>query len=238
MKTLIRTLFGEGEDAAAAYFSSLDLPAVPKQNAGPLQATGRPDAELGESTKAWASGTPNDAVEWLQLRYAQRVRARAVHVYQTQNPGAVTQVGVYAENGEQTSIVVSNAGESISAKGLFVTEIPLRQHVLTDRVRLTVDAPSVLGWNQIDAVALEDEAGVLHWAVDASASSSEYETHAPGIFDDPSEWGLVKLGETFARYDRYAEAVEVLSLALRLYPGSEEARRQLISARASLDLIR
>ena len=53
-----------------------------------------------------------------------------------------------------------------------VAEIPLSGDMETRRVRITFDSKRFPGWNEIDAVALEDASGNTYWAVRAIASST------------------------------------------------------------------
>ena len=63
----------------------------PKRDWGPEQATGAPDTpEPGDKTTAWASLTDDGQQEWLLLDCGEPVRANEIHVYESFNPGALS----------------------------------------------------------------------------------------------------------------------------------------------------
>lgn len=108
-----------------------------------------------------------------------------------------------------------------------VSEIPVEVDFTTQRVRIHLDSPRVYGWNEIDAVGLVDQDGLVHWAVHAEASTT-YATgparsdaallakaHQLGYVDDTHEGrkSLAASGHavSFERTGdgRYIEAVQI-----------------------------
>ncbi len=144
----------------------------PKQNWGPEQATGAPDTPAaGDQVTAWASATPDNQAEWLLLQYEKPVKAVAVHVYESYNPGALTKVAVFDGDGKE--ITVWEGSDPVDrSKPVGVSRIPIDVDFAVERVKLYLDSPIVGGWNEIDAVGLLDEKEETHWAVSAEASSS------------------------------------------------------------------
>ncbi len=139
---------------------------------GPEEATGEPNTHPpGDIPTAWASQTPDGQAEWLLLEYAKPVKAVAVHVYETYNPGALTRVCVFDDKGNEVE-VFKGKDPTGSDKEMGVSEIPVRIDFPIDRVKLYLDSPAVAGWNEIDAVGLVDSEGKKHWATSATASST------------------------------------------------------------------
>ena len=139
----------------------------------PEQATGAPDTwpRSGDLGTAWASRTPDGQREWLELTYDAPVKAAAVTIYETFNPGAVDRVTGYDANGKEVELW-AGADPTPVGKDKGISVIPIKADFEISRVRIYLDSPKVPGWNEIDAVGLLDEAGTTHWAKSATASSS------------------------------------------------------------------
>ena len=149
----------------------------PKRPWFPVQATGEPDTpSAGDQITAWASATTADQPEWLLLKYEKPIKAVAVHVYETYNPGALTKVTVFDADGKEVT-AWEGTDPTDRSKEMGVSKIPLDVDFPIAQVKLHLDSPAVQGWNEIDAVGLMDEKEEMHWAVDAEASS---------IFGDPA----------------------------------------------------
>ena len=73
---------------------------------GPEQATGAPDTwpNAGDLRTAWASKTPDDQQEWLELTYDAPIRPTAVLIYETFNPGAVNRITTYNAEGREFNL--------------------------------------------------------------------------------------------------------------------------------------
>jgi hypothetical protein len=139
---------------------------------GPEQATGPPDTgRAGDIATAWASRTPDAQPEWLTLTYDPPVRAGAVHVVETFNPGALRQVSGVTADGREL-LLWEGTDPTPAGRGMGTSVVPLSEPVTLRRVTLHLDSPGVPGWNEIDAVGLEDVQGQLHWATSAAASTT------------------------------------------------------------------
>ena len=158
-----------------------------KRNWSPEQATGPPDAYRirvgGDYPQAWASLTPDDQEEWLELTWDEPIEAVGVDVYQTFNPGALVRVVAYDPlvRGYTTEVarwegVDPTLRDAQNGKG--ISKIRFDKPVSTNRIVLYLDSPNVPGWNEIDAVGLVDTSGTVHWATGATASSTyaDYQT--------------------------------------------------------------
>lgn len=147
-----------------AMMSSVRPSAVVEGAYEAKQATGEPNATVSgrDSALAWCPGKENEGEEWLRLEYAEEVEAVEVRVYENFNPGAVTTVlSGEVELGSQMRPATEFSGQ------VFV----LKAASAIKELKLIVDPAKVPGWNEIDAVALVDAAGVEHWAVKGEASS-------------------------------------------------------------------
>lgn len=148
-----------------------DQTAAPKpdRNWGPEQAAGEPDTtEFGDIRTAWASRNPDDRDEWLLLEYGEPVQPNAVKIHETYNPGAVNKVSVFKLDGEE--VVVWQGRDPVNAQGL--SEISLEVDFPTSRVKVYLDSRNVSGWNEIDAVGLQNADGKVQWARAAEASTT------------------------------------------------------------------
>lgn len=119
------------------------------------QATGAPDTpEAGDNATAWAAASADTAVETLALVYAQPVIPTGIEIHESFNPGAVVKIEVLDPNTDAWVVVwegvADTAGEEMA---VFSPELT-PANFATDQVRLTIDEPQFLGWNEIDAVKL------------------------------------------------------------------------------------
>lgn len=142
------------------------------------EATGPPDVpEAGDNEHAWASLTEDGQEEWLRLTFEKPVRAAAVIVYESFNPGALYKVT--SRNSDGAEFPVWQGEDPVAVQdGKGVSIVMPQQMMELSEVTLHLNSPEVEGWNEIDAVGLIDRVtGEVHWAVSAEASSS-YAGHA------------------------------------------------------------
>lgn len=139
---------------------------------GPEAACGAPDTpQPGDHGTAWAPREQDDRGEWLLLEYEQPVRATALLVHETFNPGAVAAVAILTPQGEQLELWRNREVKASAEQGRVLTiDLPLGFDV--ERVMVSFESESVAGWNEIDAVGLRDDKGTVHWASRAEASST------------------------------------------------------------------
>jgi hypothetical protein len=114
------------------------------------QALGPPDVfpAEGDVPQAWASLTPDAAVEFIEVGYERPMRASGVDIYETFNPGAVTLVQLFSAQQEVVSVATSPTSDQPLRARLACTEEPIVA------VKLTLDSAAVPGWNEIDAIGL------------------------------------------------------------------------------------
>lgn len=139
---------------------------------GPEQILGPPDTSgSGDIRTAWASATPDGQPEWLLLDFAGAVNAKAVHVVETYNPGAVYKVSAFSPDGREV-VAWEGADPTFPGSARGVSEVPIQLEFAISRVKIYLDSPAVPGWNEIDAVGLTDQQGAVQWATAAQASST------------------------------------------------------------------
>ena len=139
---------------------------------GPEAACGAPDTQHpGDNGSAWATKEEDAKNEWLLLEYDSPVRATALEVHETFNPGAVAAVAILTPQGEVLELWRNREVKATEEKGR-VLQIDLPIGFEVERVLLSFASETVPGWNEIDAVGLRDDKGKLHWASHAEASST------------------------------------------------------------------
>jgi hypothetical protein len=117
------------------------------------QALGAPDVwpANGDQVKAWASTGADDRVEFLEVGLARPVALSAVEVYETFNPGAVSEIELIAASGKR--IVVHRAAAAAAGEAAVRKRVDFActaEPIVA--VRVTIDSPRVAGWNEIDAI--------------------------------------------------------------------------------------
>lgn len=134
------------------------------------QVLGPPDTQMmADVGTAWASATQDGQKEWLFVDFGAGIQAKNLHIHETFNPGAVVRVTTFSATGKETELW-SGVDPQQMQSGVAIAVIPLTGVV--SRVKIYIDSPSVAGWNEIDAVGIEDVNQQMHWAVRAKASSS------------------------------------------------------------------
>lgn len=118
------------------------------------QATGSPNTTAcGDFSTAWTSQEPDGGSEWLEVTFPHKVAARAVHVRESFNPGAV--VKVEALVGKGASLLWQGEDGTAECPGDLVIKLP--EPLTLDKLRITLDTAKVPGWNEIDAVGIVGE---------------------------------------------------------------------------------
>jgi hypothetical protein len=151
----------------------------------PQQATGAPDTPRpGDYSTAWAAGSLDARPEWLMLDYADATTLDSVRIYESYNPGAISKVIAFVEDGREVSLVADRSGH-----GEWTSEYrpPEGQALRVRRVRIDINEPAIPGYNEIDAVGLKGTDGSLQWAIKATASSYYGQTviTGPGFGSKP-----------------------------------------------------
>ncbi|HEY7090965.1 MAG TPA: hypothetical protein VH518_22905, partial [Tepidisphaeraceae bacterium] len=137
----------------------------------PEQALGPPDTpQAGDSRLAWCPATADGQREWLILQYPDAIVPRSVEVYANMGPGAVDRISAFDKAGDE--VEAWHGSDPIPAtQPSGVSRIPINIAFKTKRIKIELNSPGVVGWNEIDAVGLVDDHGNTWWAQSVSASS-------------------------------------------------------------------
>ncbi|MBV9469700.1 MAG: hypothetical protein JOZ57_10710 [Abitibacteriaceae bacterium] len=150
----------------------LAAPTAPAQQWGAEQATGAPNTDqLGDATTAWASNTPDGHAEWLLLEYDTPRVPTSIKIYESFNPGAVSRITAFLLDGREEELWHGTDPLRDLQGNMGIFTLQLKANFQTNRIKLYLDSPAALGWNEIDAVGLMDTDKEVHWATTASASS-------------------------------------------------------------------
>jgi hypothetical protein len=105
----------------------------------------------GDNGNAWCPQSADSQGEFIEVAYDPPRRMKAVEIYETYSPGAVSSVEVITADGEHRFVY---QGKAVAA------QVPaLKRRVdfaCTDSevvgVRVTLDSAAVPGWNELDAI--------------------------------------------------------------------------------------
>ena len=119
----------------------------------PNQAVGPPNTKpMGDLVTAWATANQSAGKEWLELDYVPPFIAHQVRIHETYNPGAVVELVLKGEDGQEIVRIPVVATARTAPEWLEVsfdaTAVPVQS------VRVILDTSRVAGWNEIDAVEL------------------------------------------------------------------------------------
>lgn len=110
--------------------------------------------EAGDEVTAWAALIADSQPETLLLTFAQAVIPTAIEIYESYNPGAVSRIEVLDPNTDEWRVVWEGVADTIGEEIAIFRPVLTAVDFATFQVRLTIDEPSVPGWNEIDAVKL------------------------------------------------------------------------------------
>jgi hypothetical protein len=153
---------------------------------GPEQLIGEPNVpRAADDGRAWASLTPDAQDEWLELGFGPApVEASQILIYESYNPGAVSEVTVTDDKGMQYRVFKGKDPSLGSEMGVLM--LTLAKPIKVAMVRVEIASTQVPGWNEIDAVGLVDAGtGNIAWAESAQASSTYAEPRAAAAAVDP-----------------------------------------------------
>lgn len=189
------SLTGQGVDGPRSWivqgwsgFGSVRLHSIRNvPNWSVLQAVGPPDTPgAGDIVTAWASASTDSQKEWLILDYEKPVIAKQIDVHETYNPGALEWVSVFDEAGKEVTVWQGlDPTSRLAPRGISQIRVPDSINFKISRVKIYLDSPAVPGWNEIDTVGLQDNAGSTFWPINASASSSYGSTPSPSGSSGP-----------------------------------------------------
>lgn len=135
------------------------------------QILGKPNRlpQVGDNPCAWAPlypDGPND--EWITVRFKESIPVRQIAVFQSGNPGAITQVLVIDGSGAE-NVVYKNTGAGSEAGQAPLLRIALNEQALVANTVKVVMRPSLVkGPNQIDAVGISASAEPINVTINVS----------------------------------------------------------------------
>jgi len=124
---------------------------------GANQALGAPNTLTCEDLEtAWASADGDNQREFLVLGYAVPQKVSKIHIFQNLNPGAIDIVYIRnASTLDWTTVFSTTAIADPTCPATLTIDIALTSYNV-DAVRIDLDSPAVPGWNEIDAVGIEN----------------------------------------------------------------------------------
>lgn len=123
----------------------------------PEQMIGEPNVKAyGDNGFAWASKDQDKQREWVKLIFEKEVNAIEVRIKQTYNPGAITKIELI-DTDKNSHVVYENTAEKRDASMQYLVASFEKTAYKTKTIKITIDSPSVSGWNEIDAVQLVGE---------------------------------------------------------------------------------
>lgn len=123
----------------------------------PEQMIGEPNVKkYGDNGSAWASKEQDKGEEWVKLSFAKEVNATEVRIKETFNPGAITKIELFDNKKKSYVVYESKASKKDASMQYLVAKFDKTPYK-TKTVKITLDSPSVSGWNEIDAVQLVGE---------------------------------------------------------------------------------
>jgi hypothetical protein len=138
----------------------------------PAQATGAPDVpQQGDSSRAWCPATMNAGKEWLLLDYPKSVVPTAIVLHENYTPGYVIRIAHVPVWGREVTLWEGTYFPT-PAPGGSVATLSVTVGIKTNRIKLYIDTSNATGWEEIDAVGLQDAKGNVTWASGATASSA------------------------------------------------------------------
>jgi len=189
------------------------------------QACGEPDTYpfQGDIGTAWAPELEDGGFEWLDLEYEVPVLISRVEIYESLNPGAITGLEIYNQNGERH---LAWDGTTQPDAASSITVIQVGAALPSDQIRIILDTETVSGWNEIDAVAIIGSRTSSSESQEALAEASELERHIKDLQDPNSTIRSNAAGSLFELRDSRA----VVPLIEALNDPDPEVRANVASA--------
>jgi hypothetical protein len=116
-------------------------------------ALGPPDVypAAGDLPNAWAPLAADGGIEFIEVGFAEARRMNGLEIFETFNPGAITQVELIGVDGRRWTVYQGSPARMAVAAyqrkiDFACTSVPVVA------VRVTMDTRAVPGWNEIDAI--------------------------------------------------------------------------------------
>jgi len=109
----------------------------------------------GDFVNAWAPGTADGQREHLVVGFDTLQTIHTIEIYETYNPGAIDTIYVRNENTLKWEIVYSKPAQTDLPKEARIFTVYFQETTyLIDAIRIAINSETVLGWNEIDAIAI------------------------------------------------------------------------------------
>lgn len=120
-----------------------------------VQALGAPNVypRAGDIPQAWAPLSADAGIQHITLHFGEARPTSAVFWLETYNPGAVVRIDDLTDPAQPVTLF-TGVSPSRGRSGAMAVEIRLPQPRSMHTVRLYLDTAAIVGWNEIDAVAL------------------------------------------------------------------------------------
>lgn len=145
--------------SAVSGFSSESAEAGLAKPFGAQQVLGKPDKlpAAGESPCAWRTATPdNPQGEWIKVTFARAINVQTVAVGESWNPGAISKIKLYDQEGKEYTVYHNPAPAPVAQKSrMWVHHIPPTPYKAA-ALRLELQTAAVPGFNQIDAIGISE----------------------------------------------------------------------------------
>ncbi|MGA0558152.1 OmpA family protein [Larkinella sp. VNQ87] len=137
------------------------------------QVLGKPNRlpQVGDNVCAWSPlypDSPND--EWITVRFAEAIPIRQIAIFQSGNPGAISQVLVIDGQGREIPVykptTLATGSETGSAPLLHI--FPTEASLTANTVKLVISPNRVKGPNQIDAIGISDDTQPISVTINVS----------------------------------------------------------------------
>jgi hypothetical protein len=107
----------------------------------------------GDNANAWASLGADDRDEYLEVGFTQPMRASAVEIYETYNPGAVRSITMITTSGKRIEAYRANPSATGQNVNILRADVGCTGEPIV-AVRVELGSKVVEGWNEIDAIGL------------------------------------------------------------------------------------
>ena len=113
-----------------------------------------------DSPNAWTHGSPDGQREFIKLGFTTPMNVFKIEIYETYVPGSVDTVYLRNASTGLWNQVYSTSAASAGSTARILTISIAQTSYLVDAIRIAMNSPVVVGWNEIDAVAITGVAGV------------------------------------------------------------------------------
>jgi hypothetical protein len=160
------------------------------------QATGTVNTypNYGDIATAWTSVSSSGTREYISLGYSNPIQVSQILIYETYNCGAVDTVYLRNSATGTWNMVYSATAQTLTAVARINNVVIATTSYLANGVRLALNNAAIPGWNEIDAVSinnivqpvgiLEQELANVEFKLYPNPSSGNFKINAASSFTD------------------------------------------------------